>query len=176
MNRPTPAWRSLALFRFDLPDAEPVNAAIATAVRLLDDAHYDRRTHFVGGRFENLYLERTRIPALLPVLDHALACAGALLERPVEHLRCGFWLNLTAPGQSTSEHTHDENDELLSAVYYVTAPPDSGDLVLFDGPATIRLEPQAGTFTLFPPNLPHAVETNRSETLRLSIGINIGPR
>ncbi len=55
-------------------------------------------------------------------------------------------------------------------------PPDSGDLILYDGPSTIRIEPRPGIFLFFPPNLPHAVETNRSALQRLSIGINIGPR
>jgi oxalate decarboxylase/phosphoglucose isomerase-like protein (cupin superfamily) len=79
-------------------------------------------------------------------------------------------------GESTSEHIHDENDELLSAVYYVAAPELSGDLLLYDGPLTIRVAPVPGTFLFFPPDLPHAVETNLSPRLRLSLGINFGPR
>jgi hypothetical protein len=169
-------WRSAALYRCRLDDAERVNAGIDAAVRRLGEADFDRRSHFVGGRFENLYVERTRLPDIAPVLDQAIACAARILERPIDSLRCGFWLNSTAPGQATSEHTHDEDDELLSAVYYVTVPPDSGNLVLYDGPATIHIEPESGTLVFFPPSLPHAVETNRSQTLRLSIGINIGPR
>jgi ectoine hydroxylase-related dioxygenase (phytanoyl-CoA dioxygenase family) len=58
----------------------------------------------------------------------------------------------------------------------VTVPPDSGDLILYDGPSTIRIEPRPGIFLFFPPNLPHAVETNRSALKRVSIGIDIGPR
>ncbi|CRI65756.1 conserved hypothetical protein [Thiocapsa sp. KS1] len=169
-------WSNADLYRCGLPDAERINDAIAASVNSLEEKDFDRRTHFVGGRFENLYLERSRIPGIAAVLDQALACAGLILERPSKTLRCGFWLNLTGPGQSTSEHTHDESDELLSAVYYVTVPPDSGDLILYDGPSTIRIEPRPGTFLFFPPTLPHAVEINRSTCRRLSIGINIGPR
>jgi hypothetical protein len=168
-------WRSARLYRCRLNDAEPINDAIEAAVRQLGETDFDRRSHFVGGRFENLYLARTRIPHIQSVLDHTLACAALILERPVDALRCGFWLNLAAPGQGTSEHTHDEDDELLSAVYYVTVPLDSGDLILYDGPSTIRIEPEAGNFIFFPPTLPHAVEPNRSHAMRLSIGINIGP-
>lgn len=169
-------WCNADVYRCGLPDAERINAAIAAAVSGLEVEDFDRRTHFVGGRFENLYLERSRLPAVAAVLDQALACAGRILERPTKTLRCGFWLNLTGPGQSTSAHTHDESDELLSAVYYVAVPSGSGDLILYDGPSTIRIEPRSGTFLFFPPNLPHAVETNRSVLQRLSIGINIGPR
>jgi hypothetical protein len=176
-SRPSRVGRSNAdIHRCGLADAEEINAAIAAAVSGMRDDDFERRTHFVGGRFENLYVERTRIPAIGFVLDQALACAALILGRAPGTLRCGFWLNLTGPGQGTSEHTHDEHDELLSGVYYVVIPPDSGDLILYDGPSTIRVEPQAGTFIFFPPNLAHAVETNRSALSRLSIGINIGPR
>ncbi len=115
------------------------------------------------------------MPVLGSLLDQALACAAHILGRSPTRLRCGFWLNAMEPGQSTSEHTHEEDDELLSAVYYVEAPEGSGDLVLYDGPLTLRLAPEAGTLLFFPPDLPHAVETNRSGRSRLSIGINFGP-
>ncbi|QVL51007.1 MAG: hypothetical protein KFB96_11725 [Thiocapsa sp.] len=169
-------WSNGEIHRCGLPDAERINTAITVAVNGMRDDDFERRTHFIGGRFENLYLDRTRIPAILPVLDQALACAALILGRPPGTLRCGFWLNLAGPGQSTSEHTHDEHDELLSGAYYVAVPPDSGDLILYDGPSRIHIEPCAGTFLFFPPYLPHAVETNRSALPRLSIGINIGPR
>jgi uncharacterized RmlC-like cupin family protein len=120
-------------------------------------------------------VDRSRIPALEPVLVQALACAASILGLPANELRCGFWFNTMGPGQSTSEHTHDENDELLSAVYYVEAPEGSGDLVLYDGPLEIRVAPEAGVLLFFPPSLPHAVEINRSGRSRLSIGINFGP-
>jgi hypothetical protein len=136
-------WSNADIHRCGLADAERINAAIVAAVSGMREDDFERRTHFIGGRFENLYLERTRIPAMT-VLDQALACAGLILGRTPGTLRCGFWLNLTGPGQGTSEHTHDEHDELLSGVYYVAVPPDSGDLILYDGPSTIRIEPRPG--------------------------------
>lgn len=168
-------WRSAPIRQSEVPDAERINPTILAAYRSTGPDDWSRRTHFIGGRFENLYLDRTQIPGLIPVLEHVIACAAEILDRPAEQLRCGFWLNAMEPGQSTSEHTHEENDELLSAVYYVDAAENSGDLVLYDGPLTIRATPEAGTLLFFPPRLPHAVETNESERLRLSIGINIGP-
>lgn len=170
------AWRIATVTQCQLPDSDRINPAIARAVEALGDRDFTHRSHFIGGRFENLYLERTRIPELIPLLEYGLHCAGLILGRPAETLKCGFWLNLMAPGQSTSLHTHEESDELLSAVYYVQVPPDSGDLLLYDGPATIRVRPRTGTFLFFPPDLPHAVETNRGQAARLSIGINVGPR
>jgi len=171
----TAPWCSAPIRQCTVPGAAGLNPAIVATYRATGPDDWSRRTHYIGGRFENLYLEREHIPALMPVLDQVLVCAARLLDRPIESLRCGFWLNAMEPGQNTSEHTHEENDELLSAVYYVDAAEDAGDLILYDGPLTIRCTPQSGTLLFFPPDLPHAVETNRSERLRLSIGINIGP-
>lgn len=171
----TRAWCNAPIRCCTLHEADLINPAIVAAYQSMGPEDWSRRTHFIGGRFENLYLERERIPALAPLLDRVLQCAAEILDRPAAGLRCGFWLNAMAPDQSTSEHTHEENDELLSAVYYVDAPEASGDLVLYDGPLTIRVSPETGTLVFFPPDLPHAVEPNRSDRLRLSIGINIGP-
>jgi uncharacterized RmlC-like cupin family protein len=168
-------WESAPIRRCVVPNAEGLNRAILAAFRALGPEDFDRRSHLIGGRYENLYLDRSRMPALGPLLDQALACAAHILGRSPTRLRYGFWFNAMEPGQSTSEHTHEENDELLSAVYYVEAPEGSGDLVLYDGPLTLRVAPAAGTLLFFPPDLPHAVETNRSGRSRLSIGINLGP-
>lgn len=175
MTRNPDLWQSAPIRRCVVQDAEGLNREILAAFRALGPGDFDRRSHLIGGRYENLYLDRSRMPVLDPLLNRALACAGLILGRPPADLRCGFWFNAMAPGHATSEHTHDENDELLSAVYYVEAPQDSGDLVLFDGPLTIRVAPEAGILLFFPPDLPHAVETNRSGQPRLSIGINFGP-
>ena len=168
-------WCSSPIRQCVVPEAQDINPAIVAAYQSMATDDWSRRTHFIGGRFENLYLERERIPQLAPVLERVLGCAAVFLGRPADSLRCGFWLNAMEPGQATSEHTHEENDELLSAVYYVDADEESGDLVLYDGPLTIRCTPESGTLLFFPPDLPHAVEPNQSGRLRLSIGINIGP-
>ncbi|WP_200387428.1 putative 2OG-Fe(II) oxygenase [Thiocapsa imhoffii] len=141
----------------------------------LRDGDFTERSHFVGGRFENLYLDRDRIPELAILLEQSLRLAGAILERPPEQLRFGFWLNIMAPGDATSTHTHDESDELLSGVYYVVAPPDSGDLLIQDETASMRIAPRAGTLLFFPPSLAHGVAANRSAATRISVGLNIGP-
>jgi hypothetical protein len=157
-----------------LPDAEALNARLLAEFHAALDAPDNRRSHFLHGRFENLYIERRHTPTILALLAAAEQAAAELLHQPGP-LRCGHWFNLMGPGHRTSLHTHEEADELLSAVYYVTAPPDSGDLLLEADPFTIRLRPEAGLMALFPPDLPHAVETNRSGQERLSVAFNFGP-
>jgi ectoine hydroxylase-related dioxygenase (phytanoyl-CoA dioxygenase family) len=161
--------------RVHYPLAESLNPTLEAAFKRLDDKDFDRRTHFIGGRFENLYPAPDRLPGIDALLDFVELQARAVLGAEAPPLRLGYWLNATAPGQSTSEHSHDEHDELLSGVYFVVTPPGSGDLLFYDDPFEIRVPPEAGMLLLFPPRLPHAVDENRSEGLRLSIAFNIGP-
>ena len=100
-------------------NAERINERILTAFAALTEADFSRRTHFIGGRFENLYLDRDRIPELETILDQAESRAREILDWGAAPLRCGFWFNAQGPGQVTSEHTHEELDELLSGVYYL---------------------------------------------------------
>jgi hypothetical protein len=167
-------WTSTPVHGSTLPDAAQINDRILTAFTGLTGEDFSRRTHFFGGRFENLYLDRDRIPELQTILDHAESCACEILGWGTRRLRSGFWLNAQGPGQSTSEHTHEELDELLSGVYYLSVPAKSGDIVLRDGRIRMRVTPEAGMLLFFPPSLSHRVETNCSEDLRLSLAFNFG--
>jgi len=171
----TGLWTSTLVHGCTLPGAERVNRDILEAFADMSEDDFTRRTHFFGGRFENLYLDRDRIPELETVLGTADACAREILRWGTAPLRCGFWLNAQGPGHCTSEHTHQELNELLSGVYYIEVPEDSGDIVLLDGRLTTRVTPSAGAFLFFRPSLSHRVETNRSRELRLSLAFNFGP-
>lgn len=168
-------WTSTPVHGSRLPDADAVNRRIRAAYNGLSQEDFTRRSHYFGGRYENLYLERDRIPDLALILDHAETCARRILDYGSGPLRVGFWFNAQGRGQSTTEHTHEEDDELLSGVYYVNAPEHSGDLVLLDGVLTTHVAPVPGHFIFFPPSLAHRVEVNRSRFQRLSIAFNVGP-
>jgi hypothetical protein len=139
-----------------------------------DDIH---KTHLFGGRYENIYLTEQEIPALRQLVAEATRHAEDILQR--DNLRAGFWFNFMPPGSTTTMHTHDDDDELLSAVYYVNVPEDSGNLLIYgqpDSPAPEKIEitPLAGEFVFFKPDVPHEVSRNKSERSRLSIGFNFG--
>jgi hypothetical protein len=155
-----------------LAGADALNAALAQAVDSLWDAPDTRRTHQVNGRFENIYITLERLPEARPVLEAAGTYARRILGR--RDLRLGFWLNRMAPGELTGLHTHEEDDELLSGVYYVEVPPDSGRLLLHLGGKEHAVAPSAGDFCFFAPAVPHAVETNAGEGIRLSLAFNVG--
>lgn len=135
-----------------------------------------RETHHFAGRFENSYVERAAIPSLERIEARVLCVAADMLQQAATDLRTGFWFNAMGPGHVTRPHHHDENDELLSAVYYIRVPADSGDLLLHAGRDTARIVPVPGKLVLFAPALVHEVTENRSSDMRLSVAFNVGRR
>lgn len=158
-----------------MPEAAAINRQIMDAYLQLREQDLLRRSHFFGGRYENLYIERGRIPAIGRVLDQAEQYANILLKKPGEKLRSGFWINDMGPNETTTEHDHDDYDEMLSGVYYVQVPQDSGELVVVDKYSRTFVTPQAGMFVFFAPDVLHSVSVNRSGERRISIGMNFGP-
>ena len=116
------------------------------------------------------------MPALTPVLSAARRLAAEYLEKPDLNLSVGFWLNDMGPGHVTLPHAHEEDDELVSGVYYVSVPENSGELSLTQGAIHARVTPREGRFVFFPPDVVHEVSENRSDRMRLSIGMNFGIR
>jgi hypothetical protein len=159
-----------------LSDAERVNQALVAEYTELRDDPDLQRTHFFGGRYENLYVPEMRIPAVRLILAEARRAAAGYLQRPGIKLSVGFWFNEMGPGHVTLPHSHDEDDELAAGVYYVRVPENSGELVLTQGCLVTRVTPVEGRFVLFPADMVHEVTENRSSEIRLSIGMNFGIR
>jgi len=157
----------------EMADCTPVNTALIQAFEREKSAPDVRRTHSFHGRFENTYIPAARLPELAPVQRFVLDVAAGILQ--TRDLRHGFWFNEMPPGHRTSLHSHEELDELLSAVYYVDCVPDSGSLLLHDDEARIVVTPRPGLAVFFPPDLPHEVEENCSDATRLSVAFNFGP-
>lgn len=160
------------LWRRRFAPAAARNAAILARFESVRERPGVARSHLFHGRYENLYVPLELIPELRPVYDFVAHSMAAILGR--DDLRMGFWFNDMGPGQLTTRHTHDDDDEWLSAVYYVRAPANSGRLVLYDDDQRLAIEPEEGSLLLFPPDLPHEVEPNRSGARRLSIAFNAG--
>ena len=158
-----------------LENPDRLNAALYDRFMAVSGTQRVRQTHHFGGRFENTYIDRSDIPEVGTVLTTLRQQAAQLLGVSVESLKAGFWFNAMEAGHTTSLHHHDENDELLSAVYYVRVPERSGDLVLHDGDERVTVHPAAGKLVMFAPGLLHEVTTHRGTGLRLSVGMNVGP-
>ncbi len=138
-----------------------------------------RKTHLFEGRYENIYLNEQHIPELKFIINEAIDLAEIILHK--KNIRAGYWFNYMPPGATTTLHTHDDDDELLSAVYYVYVPENSGNLILYDDlksgrRETIEIPSRTGDFIFFKPDIRHEVSKNNSTEHRLSIGINFGQR
>jgi hypothetical protein len=177
MNLPTaPALISNSQIHMGfMPDAADINRKIMEAYLQLREQDMIKRSHFFGGRYENLYLERERIAAIGQVLEQAESYAQNLLQSSNRKLRSGFWINDMGPNEVTTEHDHDDYDEMLSGVYYVQVPKNSGELVIIDKHSRTLLTPQAGMYVFFAPDVLHSVNENCSAERRVSIGMNFGP-
>lgn len=159
----------------DCTDCLELNAELARAILLLSEEAFDRRTHFFHGRYENLYIDVDKLPGLKLILGKGLAKASEILGLSIDEVKFGFWLNIMHKGDVTTLHRHDDNDELLSAVYYVQVNKDSAMFRLHHQDAVEEVIPVAGRFMFFNPALPHEVSEQRSDEPRISIGINFGP-
>jgi hypothetical protein len=157
-----------------MPDSIEINRQIMQAYKPLREQDMVKRSHFFGGRYENLYIEREKIPAIGLVLEQAEHYARSILQWAPQ-IRSGFWINDMGPGQVTSEHDHDDYDEMLSGVYYVQVPQNSGELIIVDKHSRTLVTPQAGMFVFFAPTVVHSVSMNNSAEQRISMGMNFGP-
>ncbi|HET8698561.1 MAG TPA: TIGR02466 family protein [Gammaproteobacteria bacterium] len=101
------------------------------------------------------------------------------------------WINVFKPGAQEAQHSHDGS--LLSCSYYVEAPKDCGCIVLPDPIGArrsyreftktvgqdmytrreIAVEPQPGRLVMFESWMPHYVQCNKSDRVRVSIAMNL---
>ena len=158
-----------------LAESGKLNAGLYTRFMELYGTDRVRQTHHFAGRFENIYIEEADIPDIAVVLNLVKQQAGQLAGVAADTVRAGFWFNAMEAGQRTTMHHHDENDELLSAVYYIRVPENSGDLILYDDDRKVCIQPQEGKLVMFAPDVLHEVTANLGSGLRLSVGMNIGP-
>ena len=78
------------------------------------------------------------------------------------------WINYNPPGARNKEHHHVNSD--IAGCWYITVPPDSGQLVFETGE---RFYPEPFDLYLWDARRVHSVTTNLSTEPRLSIAFNI---
>lgn len=158
-----------------IPGAAELNARLYERFLQLAGTDRVRETHHFAGRFENTYIEKSDIPEIHELIEVMQQQAVEYLAVPRDTLKTGFWFNAMQPGHRTVLHTHDENMELLSAVYYVRVPDDSGKLILHDRGNRVSIEPVEGKLIMFSPSVAHEVSVHNGSGLRLSVAMNVGP-
>jgi len=156
-----------------LDKTESLNKEITRWFLTLNEAAYLHRSHLFDGRYENIYVDEQALPDLALLMNQIRRITANILNLDLDQIKLGFWFNTMAPGHVTNRHNHDDDDEKVSGVYYLTVPANSGDLVLF-ADEEIIIEPKEGMLVLFSPTLEHEVLKNNSQQTRLSIGFNVG--
>jgi hypothetical protein len=155
-------------------DGAALNPALCAAFLSCPEYAVLRRSHFFNGRYENIYIAADSLPGISALLAQARDYAAEITGITPARLRLGFWFNAMRPGDVTLPHAHDDDDELLSAAYYLQVPAHSGDLLIHEGERCERIAPQPGMFVFFAPQRLHEVTRNDSYEMRLSLGINFG--
>jgi hypothetical protein len=158
-----------------LENAERINRALLDGFIRHRELDSTGRSHYFEGRYENIYIADEEVPELVEIKKAVRQLVAEISSIDADKLKAGLWFNAMEPGHRTLPHRHDDDDEIMSAVYYVETPMDSGKLVLTAGDFVTSVTPEAGLFVLFPPNMMHEVTTNNSNDMRLSLGINVGP-
>ncbi len=143
-------------------------------------------THFVGQRWENIYLKVSEIPVVKPLLHFAIDTAIELYReelKPHETLviphdllgyeKNEFWFNAAKPGESTEVHNHN-GKAFLSGVYYLQVPKGSGNIHFkLDDGNEYAIKAEQGKLILFPAELDHYVPENCSNNIRISLAFNL---
>ncbi len=158
-------------------ECKPLHAEIIGQIyKQLEDPD-THKSHFFNGRYENIYINKTNLPAIEPVLNTILEEAAKLLECDKSDLRLGFWINLMQKDDVTIAHSHDDDDEMISGTYYLQTPKQSGVLSIKLTEQTIStIEPNEASLIFFHPALEHEVSQHQSPIPRISIGFNIGSK
>ena len=190
---PTPIWR------LNFSDYEPVNEAIREELAQLDWGKLDEENRSEFGPLhsfrEDRFIPMEDLPSIRIVLEYFLSgCNAIAMERKWDlterQLTLGnYWMHVSAPGEITQSHTH--KPAVLSGVYYVDKPENSGDLAFVDvnqfhdynpKPLPGEIDPitspqvifkgDEGTMIIFPSWLPHKVPRNNSDRDRVSVSFN----
>lgn len=152
-----------------------LNNRLTEEILELNDQQIIKKTHFFSGRYENIYVAKNSVTGLKQIIHQAHQYAAEILDRNINELKIGFWINIMQKGHTTTLHRHDDDDELLSGVYYVRVPENSGQFVYHVDGQKHALMPEQGAFLFFTPSLLHEVTEHQSDQARISIAFNIGP-
>lgn len=152
-----------------------ISDRLAEKILALADEQIINKTHFFEGRYENIYVDIETISELKQVIQQAKKFAAEILDRNINDLKIGFWINIMQRGHTTSLHCHEDADELLSGVFYVKVPGQSGQFIYHLDGEKHSLVPEQGSYLFFSPALLHEVTEHQSDEPRISVAFNIGP-
>ena len=152
-------------------------------VLILNKENIDKvKSHYIMGRWENIYIPISNVPQVVNILRLAGKMANKILDKQaiVPHKELGhshdeFWFNIAKPGQSTAWHDHKKG-AILSGVYYIDIPEKGGNIKFRKTENNSYEEwvipSVTGQMIFFPSVLDHAVEENKADRERISLAFN----
>jgi len=125
--------------------------------------------------------------------DLVLSNLPIMPNQSMPKIRIQSWINLNGHGHWNSLHNHLDESCLISGVFYVCCPKNSGDIMFYDprflsnagthyryyntnecnSGGHISITPSENLLLFFPPSLMHMVTPNMSQEERCSIAFNI---
>lgn len=149
------------------------------------------RTNRRGWQSQPVIADLEAFKPLLQTVESVFASILSVMKVSGHAFSVEAWANINEPGSYNVGHVHP--NALLSAVYYVSVPADSGDLVFRDPRpgvvlsgfaasgasippnnfADVRIRPQEALLICFPNWLEHRVEDHLGHGSRLSIAMNV---
>ncbi len=176
-------WCDQVLLEVWCPDAEKWIEDLMT--QFTSNESKVAKSHKIGGRWENLYLEVEDVPSVrIPMRiardlgkEKLGVSSIVLFDSPSGNPNPypPFWFNVAAPGESTGLHDHAQSS-VLSAVAYLRSNENSGNLYFRkDGREDLQIKPEPGKMIVFPPSLRHGVHPNLSNEKRISFAFNLFP-
>ncbi|WP_310489777.1 TIGR02466 family protein [Chamaesiphon sp. VAR_69_metabat_338] len=186
---PTPIWH------FNLDNCDRLNNTLIQEIKI--EQQHDRQgrkqSNVLGWHSANDLHQRASFTEFTKIIsEHVLEVATCLhwdlAKISLEIDSCWAIVN----GKLASNSVHNHPNSVLSGVYYLQAPENSGVISFSDprpaaqvlvppitefSPWTlpkISYKPQVGTMLIFPSWLLHNVEMNLSGELRISLSFNVG--
>ena len=188
---PTPIWTSF------VDDYQNINTTMLNYIQSLQAKNPlgTKHSNVFGWHSENFDLEEETIKffvsSIKSKIKRAIDDMGWDSEKSQTKIT-NMWAIINKKGASNARHTHPNS--FLSAVYYIKAPIDCGDILFFDPrsakvnrkpPTTkptklnaeeVNVTPQDGMLVFFPSYLHHGVDENKSDEERVIISFNIDLR
>lgn len=189
-------WFPTSIWYFDLPESAELNRRLAELIqaeRTADLTGLAGRSSVLGWHSADDLQRRLEFAGFFEMASQCIAEVVTFLRwdsNRVAPQLLNAWACVNPPGASNALHNHPQS--LLSGVYYVSAPEQSGALTfrdpreaatMFAPPVTeqthwtfqrIAYPPQTGRLLIFPSWLLHGVEPNLSREDRIAISFNVG--
>ena len=150
-----------------------------------EDIQFGRDVSNIGGYHSKTHYQSTKVSEPVEKLVKGVVWYSSKILKDIdEKLRVrdfDWWFIMNARGNYNEAHSHGNTS--LTAVFYVAAPENCGDLVLMrtDGglyngvirKTTHTVTPKAGRLVLFPAHLVHYVQPSETDEERISMAFNI---